>query len=69
MMKVDVSVTSIGAMFDRCELKLNLSDNMWYRYPVPKITEINAALSQMQHAAGLVYQPSMQVVPSLNPHT
>jgi hypothetical protein len=61
-------VTSIGAM-NRCELKLNLSDNMWYRYAVAKITEIYAALSQMQRAIGLAYQSNMQVVPSLNPHT
>lgn len=60
---------NIGAMFDRCKLKLNLSDNMWCRYPVPKSTEINSALSQMQYATVLVYLPSMQVVPSLNPHT
>jgi hypothetical protein len=54
-MKLGVSVTNIGAMFYICELKLNFSDNMWYRYPVPKLTKINAALSQMQHAAGLAY--------------
>jgi hypothetical protein len=62
-MKLDVSCNT-GDIFDRCELKLNVSDNMWYRYPVPKIT-----VSQMKHADGVAYLPSMQVVPSLNPKT